>query len=204
MAAIKLFDQTMTRSRSLLDLHKKLPPEQIALLSNQDDLLRAAVALAVAGMDAYFTDRFAESLVPFLKRRGATQGVVKILHDAGLNTQAALEMLTMQRPYRRIRTLIESHLSNYTTQRQEVIDALFLVYGVKDLCKNAQGIARRATLLRRVDVTVLRRHSIVHEGDYNAHGKLRALSNRYATGYVKDIDLLVRSCEAILSKALRT
>lgn len=76
----------------------------------------------------------------FLKRRRATDDLTALLFEAGLDTKAALEMLTMQRPYRRIRTLVESYLSKYTTQKQEVIDKLFLVYGVKGLCKTAQGL----------------------------------------------------------------
>lgn len=173
------------------------------MMADSCDILRSSVTLAVAGMDAYFTDRFSESLVKFLKKRGATPDLTKILSDAGLNTAAALEMLTMDRPYRRVRTLVEAHLSNYTTQKQDVIDELFLVYGVKDLCAHSQGLARRKTLLANVSAAVSRRHSIVHAGDLNAYNKARPIKAEAASRHVLNIDLFVNSAEELLVKALK-
>jgi hypothetical protein len=109
----------------------------------------------------------------------------------------------MQRPYRRVRTLIEAHLSDYTTQKQHVIDELFLVYGVKDLCKNAQGLAKKKKLLTSVNAAVSRRHSIVHAGDINAHNKPRPIDDKLATRYVSNIDLFVEKADALLGKALK-
>ena len=37
------------------------------------DLVRASIALAVAAMDAYFTNKFTEVLIPYLKEKGPTQ-----------------------------------------------------------------------------------------------------------------------------------
>lgn len=202
MTAIATFNSTIARAKALVALHANLTKTQKAALPDPNDLLRAAVAFAVAGMDAYFTDRFSESLVKFLKNRGATPDLTKLLTQAGLDTKAALEMLTMQRPYRRIRTLIESHLSEYTTQKQHVIDELFLVYGVKNLCKNAQGLSTRKKLLTSVDGAILRRHSIVHAGDLNAHDKARPIDAKLTCRYVNNIELFVTKSEELLVKSL--
>lgn len=172
-------------------------------MPDPDDLLRSAVAFSVAAMDAYFTDRFSESLVNFLKTRKPTPGLVTFLSDAGLDTKAALEMLSMDRPYRRIRTLVEEHLSNYTTQKQDVIDELFLIYGVKDLSKNAEKMAKKKKLLTSVEAAVLRRHSIVHAGDLNAHDKRRSLTEAETKRYINNIETYVQKCEALLTKALK-
>jgi len=203
MTAISTFDSTSARAESLITLHSLLDDAQKAAMPDSRDLLRSAISLSVAGMDAYFTDRFAESLVRFLKKRGATSGLTTLLSEAGLNTKVALEMLTMQRPYRRIRTIVEKRLSEYTTQKQAVIDALFLVYGVKDLCRHAEGLSKRKTLLKSVNNVVLRRHSIVHGGDLNSHNRARLISEEMAKRYIKDIDLFVHSAEALLVKSLR-
>ena len=64
------FEKTIERSETLIDLYDFLND-----LENDDDdleeddhdfadLLRAAIVFAVAAMDAYFTDRFSELLVP--------------------------------------------------------------------------------------------------------------------------------------------
>ena len=77
------------------------------------DLLRSGLVFSVAAMDSYFTARFAELLVPFLKKHGPTDGLVTLLDDAGLDTREALEMIEMARPYRRVRTLMDSYFDRY-------------------------------------------------------------------------------------------
>lgn len=203
MTAITTFNSTIGRARAFVALHASLSTAQKAAMPDPDDLLRSAVAFAVAGMDAYFTDRFSESLVRFLKKKKPTSGLVAFLSDAGLDTKAALEMLTMERPYRRVRTLVEEHLSNYTTQKQNVIDNLFLIYGVKDLSKNAEKMAKKKKLLTSVEAGVLRRHSIVHAGDLNAHDKRRSLTEDVTKRYISNIETYVQKCEAVLTKALK-
>lgn len=203
MTAIATFKNTAARALALVTLHASLTDAQRAGLPDDRDLLRSAVALAAAGMDAYFTDRFSESLVKFLKKRGPTDDLIKLLAQAGLDAKAALEMITMKRPYRRIRTLVEAFLADYTTQKQRVIDELFKVYGVKNLCANAQGIAKKKKLLTSVAAAVSRRHSIVHAGDLNAHDRTRPIDDKLAARYIKNIELFVVSCEAMLVKALR-
>ena len=203
MTAIATFNATSARAKALVALHASLSPAQIAAMPDANDLLRSAIALSIAGMDAYFTDRFAESLVRFLKKNGAKPDLITLLFDAGLDTKVALEMLTMQRPYRRVRTLVEGYLSNYTTQKQGVIDKLFLVYGVKGLCGHAQSHSKKKKLLTSVNGAVLRRHSIVHAGDLNAHNKPRPIDAKLATRYVTNVELFVTNAEAVLHKALK-
>lgn len=203
MSAISTFSTTIARARAFLTLHGSLTPGQNAAMPASDDLLRSGLVFSVAAMDAYFTDRFSESVVRYIKKHGATTGLVEFLSKAGLDTKAALEMLTMDRPYRKIRTLVEDRLSNYTTQKQNVIDELFLIYAVKSLSANAQKKAKRKTLLTSVRSAVVRRHYIVHAGDLNAHDKIRSLTHQVASRYISNIELYVNSAEQILVKALK-
>jgi hypothetical protein len=147
--ACTTFERVVERSLNLLTLQQQLDEFQSAGRRRLDlsDLSRAAVVLAVAGMDAYLTDVFAENFVRYLKREGAQPTLTELLSAAGLNTRTALELLAMEQPYRGIRRLIEAHLEAYTTQRADVIDSLFLAYGIQGFCRRAQGIARRKTLL---------------------------------------------------------
>jgi hypothetical protein len=203
MTAIATFTDTIARARSLVTLHATLSAPQAAAMPDPEDLLRSALVFAVAGMDAYFTDRFSESLVKFLKKNKPPSGLVKFLAEAGLDTRTALEMLAMDRPYRRVRTLVEDHLSDYTTQKQHVIDELFLVYSVKDLSTHAARLAKKKTLLTRVEYAVKRRHAVVHRGDLNAHDKRRGLPHKVVTKCIDSLELYVQKCEELLAMAIK-
>ena len=162
-----------------------------------DDLTRASVVLAVASMDTYFTARFAEMLVPYLKKHGAKTSLVSTLEKAGLDTTQALEMLQMDRPYRRIRTLMDAYLERYTTQRMGVINELFLCYGLKKFCENTQNKAKRKNLLRRVEKIVERRHEIVHDGDLNSHDKLQKIDAADIGRQLADLKLFVETAHEL-------
>jgi hypothetical protein len=206
--SIAHFKSTIKRSSELAFFHKALSkvlaanPQSPIPTGLCDDILRAAIVLSVAAMDAYFTDRFSEILVPYLKKNGATKDLTEILKDAGLDTKFALEILKMERPYRRIGSLIDGYFEKYTTQKYEVIDRLFLAYGIKDLCENAKNRSRKKKLLLRIENFVLRRHQVVHDGDCNMHGKLQKVSAKTVENRIRDIELFVENCDAILTNVV--
>ena len=74
---------------------------------------------------------------------------------------------------------------------------------IRDRCRNAEGLSKRKKLLNSVNNAVLRRHSIVHGGDLNSHGKARLISEETAKRFIKDIDLFVHSAEDLLVKSLK-
>ncbi|MCR8546797.1 hypothetical protein M4578_03075 [Salipiger sp. P9] len=128
---ITTFEKTVERAVSLLKLHEEQPA-----LEELDDLIRAAVILSVAGFDRYFTAKYCDILVPHLK---SGQRIYSELYDsleaAGLNAKFALELLASERPFRKIRTIVQNSLSSHTTHRDEKIDELFSRIGLKDLRK---------------------------------------------------------------------
>ena len=203
--ALKLFESTLERSTNVFWLAQHWHDDCPVLKPSKEhksvyeDMARAGVVLAVAAMDAYFTRRFTEVLVPFIKARGATDELVTLLQAAGLDTRQALELLAMDVPYRRIRTLVESHLDRYTTQRFAAVDRLFLCFGLKDLCAHAQKRAGRATLLRSVELLVERRHSIVHSGDHNKLGKVVPLDFRLFNTRLHHLNSIVRHADFIIT-----
>ena len=166
---------------------------------HSSDLVRAACVLAVAAMDAYFTMKFTEILVRYLKAKGPERTLVELLSKAGLDTREALTMLAMKRPYRRIRTLIERHLENVTTQRFNAIDELFTAYGLPELSKHVEARAERKTLCRSIEILVDRRHSIVHAGDYDSKGKLRSVDGRVILKRIVDVGIFVDNAESIIN-----
>jgi RiboL-PSP-HEPN len=192
--SLECFDSVIARANELCDLRASGPK-----IKEQDDLVRSAIVLAVAGFDAYFTDKFCDILVPFLKLHKPGASLVKVLHDAGLDTVAALEMLSMQRPYRRIRTLVQAHLSAKTTQRFAAIDELFISIGLKDLCKNAEKKTGYKSLNTRIEALVLKRHEIAHEADINSHGRIRAIDLAKIKRRIADLSKFVHACDDIIN-----
>jgi hypothetical protein len=167
------------------------------------DLCRAAVVLSIAAMDAYFTDIFIERFNPYLRNKGATNNLVEILSKAGLNTKVALELLSMQRPLRRIRSLLEAYLDRHTMQRTAVIDELFKAYSITNLSAHAQKIKGRKTLIRSIEILVDRRNQIAHEGDMNSHKKTNAICSIETQRRIKDVVLFVSGAEEILRRQLK-
>lgn len=200
------FESVAKRSLHLITL--QTPVEKLLATVPQaspldlSDLTRAAVVLAVAGMDAYFTDVFAERLVPYLQKHGANKTMIALLADAGLDAACALDLLGMQRPYRRIRTLIESHLAAKTTQRHEVIDDLFLAYGLKQFTANVQKLKRRKTLLKSISTLVRRRHQIAHDGDLNSFGNVVGIDPARTRSRITDVVTFVSGADEILQRQL--
>ncbi len=198
------FESVMKRSLDLVALQK--PIEKIMALApdskplDLSDMTRAAVVLAVAAMDSYFTDVFAEYLIPFLKKRGATKVMVELLEKAGLDTRYALRLLATKRPYRRIRTLIETHLEYTTTQKVTAIDELFLAYGVKDFSLQVQKMKKRTKLLAAISRLVKRRNMIAHEGDMNSHRKVIPVDPGRAQRWIQDVLVYVSGADELLKR----
>ena len=199
------FKKTITRCEDLANLHTIL---SIAKQQNttldipaSKDILRASVTLAVAALDAYITDVFTENLVPYLKSRKPSKSLIKLLSDAGLNTEEALTLISMDRPYRRIRTLVSKHYSSHVTQQFRVIDELFLPYGLKDITHNAEKRSGRTSLKSSVSKLITRRHKIVHSGDYNSHGRITAIDKNITTR-IKDLEILVNNIEIIIENKM--
>ena len=196
------FIRTTQRALALIYLHTQLTRAGVAQRIHSSDLVRAAVVLSVAAMDAYFTRKFEDILIPYVRKQGPNPRIIDVLQKAGLDTEQALTMATMDRPFRRVRTLVHSYLETYTTQRFSVIDELFLCFGLKDLCENARGMTGRKRLLRSVEILVDRRHQIVHEGDLDGHGKLRRIEPVPTLRRIQQMALFVRKADELIDQAV--
>ena len=190
---IKRCEDLLVAYETLLSLKKQQPE-----IPAPKDMVRGAVVLAVSALDAYVTDVFAEKLVPYLKKFTPDDDLIQLLSDAGLDTREALNLIHMDRPYRRIRTLIEAYYATYTTQKFDVIDQMFLPYGLKDLTDNAEAKTGRSALKKSVAKLIDRRHDIAHGGDYNSHDKLKDINESQVRKRVSDVRLLVGEMDAII------
>lgn len=205
--AYKKFEALALRSLNLLALQSAVAPfldsdDFCKDDFDPDDISRAAIVLSVAAMDSYFTDVFTELLVPYLKKKGPTKDLIDLLSVAGLNTKEALEILKLDRPYRRVRSLVEGYFEQYTTQRMDVIDKLFECYGIKELSRNAERKIGKKTLLSSIRELIRRRHRIVHEGDRNSHGKYIPVEKSDIKRRIRHVMELVSAADQILANLL--
>jgi hypothetical protein len=205
------FEKTMLRSLGLIGLYhwvqgKGFEPSTAddTDLTHLTDLVRSSVVLGVSAMDAYFTNRFVEMLIPYIKRRGPTRAMVKLLHDAGLNAEQALIMAAMDRPFSRVRTIMTRHLERTVTQKFSAIDNLFTAFGLNDFCANVQGKSGRKRLLRSIEILVQRRHEIVHEGDLNAKGVLQPIGAKEVLFRLRHLNQFVTCADVILNGMLQS
>lgn len=113
---VGVFNKTMKRCYYLMTMHALMLKHK-SDYPTPSDMVRSAVVLSVAAMDSYFTNRYAEILIPFIKKHGATKDIISLLSDARLDTKTALEIIAMKRHYRGIRTLVDRHLTNFTAQK---------------------------------------------------------------------------------------
>lgn len=202
------FESVVKRSLGMITAHEFMDQvlSHAAAGNNQEktdhsDIVRASIVLAVAAMDSYFTNVFSEHLIDYIKKHGPTEKMVIFLKDAGVGTKCALQLLTMKRPYRRIRSIVTKHLARQTMQKVEAINRLFEPYGFKGFCEDVQRATRRKQIISSLKILVLRRHKIVHEGDLNSHGRLRPVDVKDTKKRIQDILTFVsKSDELIISK----
>ncbi len=206
--AIKAFQLTIDRADKQINLYERLSnvrfkkkpktiPENVL-----SDIIRTALVLGISAMDAYFTDKFIEKFVPYIQKHGTNKTMVSQLEKLGFSTETALELIPktrIERPYRRLRNLVEQYLERLVTQRFDSIDKLFNSFTIKDLSKKAEKKARRKNLLKIVENAVKRRHAIVHKGDLNKHDKLRPIKLSEIKTRLRDIATYVEHCDDIIN-----
>lgn len=195
------FLKTIRRCEALVSSYKSLQALDQANgehVPTPKDIIRGAVVLAVAALDAYVTDVFAEKLVPYLKKYRPDNDLIVLLNKAGLDTKEALVLLGMERPYRRIRTLIEAHYASYTTQKFEVIDSIFKPYRLNKITDNAAKKSGKSSIKKSVSKLVERRHQIAHAGDYNSHSRIVDIDEGQVGRRIEDLALLVANMDQII------
>jgi len=171
--------------------------------SISSDMGRASIVLVVAAFDDYFTRRFSEDVVTYLKVHGVNDELVNMLSKSGLDLKGALALLAMDRPYRRIKTLIQTYFDTYTTQRFVAIDNLFLAFGIRNFSQNVQNKCHRKKMRRSIEKLVLRRHDIAHSGDLTKTGRLQVLDPEDTLYRTKLMIQFVEAADGILDNRLK-
>lgn len=190
-----------------------LRAEKAAGMKN-DEMKRYGIVLGVAAMDDYFTNKFCDELVPFIKEKGVTPDLLEIFKNANFNFKDALELLVdvtkdkTKRPLRLVRSRIEKSLATYTTQQFDTIDNLFKAYGRSKLTENALELVGSKKLLegsglkkpynKRIQELIQRRHKIVHSGDLDGHSKIKSIDKKWVLPRLRAVKHFVECAEEII------
>ena len=199
---LKIYERCIGLNELSIEIREKAEKNIFEIPSNAilSDLTRSSIVLAVAGFDDYFTSRFTENIVPYIRRRGVTKGLEDMLARSGFSYAEAIDMATMKRPMSRLKSIIQDGLENYVTQKIETIDALFLSIGVENLCQRVQEHAGRKTMIRRVEILIEKRHEIVHKGHLDKRGRIKNISARDTRGRIDDLYLFIWNTDVLLNK----
>jgi len=164
-----------------------------------DDLFRAGIVLSVAAMDAYFTDRFCEALIQYIKKNGLNPKLEKLIQDAGFDTETAIKLFENKRPKRVLSNMVRRHLLTFVTQNFKKVDSLYLCLGFeKPITVSARKKTKRKNLLRSLQILIERRHKIVHSGDYNQFRQLNEVNYRRLIRRMMLLGKFIYACEDVL------
>ncbi|MFP4055525.1 MAG: hypothetical protein ACLF0G_01510 [Candidatus Brocadiia bacterium] len=202
--AIEAFSATLERAETLLALHSATrgrPPKE------KEDILRAAVMLAVAAVDSYFHDKILERLTPFLQTRRGSRipgSLIKLLEKHG-GVEKMLEILYADRPHRRIHTIVRRAQAELTFQKPDKIEAALRLLGISDLwyrvATEMKHGASKERVKKRLGQYAWRRDKIAHEADRTTGGKPTPIRKPYVTDCISFLRRFIRAADRVIDQA---
>lgn len=167
-----------------------------------DDLARFAMVLAVAAMDDFFRNKYLEIWVPYVKRHGFTDKMIKLLEQQNLSTKIALDLLNTKKPYGTLKNKMKVNYEKTSFQNHRNINELFWPLGINKLCEKAQGRTGRSKLLSSVWTLAARRHEIVHRGDLTSNSILKPVT-KIDIDRIKHVHLFVSKANEVITAELK-
>lgn len=204
MKAIDAFMATHGRAKTLLKLHSSGTPGRPK--RERGDILRAAVMLAVAAVDAYFHDKILERITPYLKAKkgkGLPGDLIKMLEKGG-GVEKLLGIFYEERPHRHIHTIVRQAQADITFQKPDKIESALRLVGVTDFWYLVALKMRRRTskkfLRRKLGQYAARRDAITHEADQATGKRLREISRPYVKLCLEFLTRFIKAADVVIDK----
>jgi len=170
-AAKRSFDKTLERVAGLLSLHEPLHGTRGRPQQHVSDLLRSALVLAMAALDALVVDSVSEAIPSLAKRSALGPTVAKWAKEA---PERVVGFFAETDPQQALASLCREKLGRQTFQRSEAIEGI-----LRDVIGAAPPWDRAASALSSqweepltggdvkdlLNEYVERRNRIVHSGD---------------------------------------
>jgi hypothetical protein len=170
-AAKRSFDRTLDRVLGLMSLHEPLHGSRGRPRQYVSDIMRSALVLAMAALDALVVDSVSEA-VPALAKRGALGPIVA--KWAKEDTERVVGFFGKANPHQELAELCREHLGKQTFQRSDAIEGILRdVLGAEppwdgaasSLSSTWERIVTGEEVKGMLDEYVDRRNRIVHSGD---------------------------------------
>jgi len=208
MKAIEAFDLNIARCRNLITTYGDLRSSGTSH-ANASDVLRSAVVLTVAALDAYVHSKVSENLVPYIRRelrrdKKKLEVIAKILQEKKVTPVDFMEAAARPRPFVQIRKHLDDFIYKQTFQHPGGIEAATELIGhPKPWGAVAKIIGSPETDVRRnLAQYIQRRNQIAHEGDRHRSkkkaGVRRRIDRSYVDAAVEFISDLVRALDEVL------
>jgi hypothetical protein len=214
MKAIEAFDSVLKRARGLIDVHVTLHPKGKPA-ERSDDVLRAALVLGIAGADAFFHDKIAESIAPLIRKSQGRNlpGALTAVFEKQLSTPRMLEIMFEERRLSHLSTAVRRAIKDSTYQDPGKIEQALRLLGVDDLWHRMasrlplKGAKAKEKAKTYIQPYVTRRHGIVHEGDLGKGRKDLHRLKRITRAYVREalgrIERFVHAANAVIDNRLQ-
>lgn len=199
MTAKDRFDCVMKRCDDLLALYDDELHERCG--KKNDDLLRSAVVLGVAGMERYVKDSFFENLITYLKHGKVNSTLKERLEKAGVDNGFLLSEMANDNKdglYLSIKDKVVRSLEKEVFQRVDAIVGLFKCFDLKDVVESAVGRAKKEYLWKSIERFIKRRHQIAHAADFRLDGEMDAIDEMYTKDGLSSIKEFTDSLDSIL------
>ena len=202
------FDATLKRCRDLIELFNGDTTGD-----HNYDLLRAAVVLAVAGLDKYCKDRFLEFFEQYYKKMWNGRRLGKecdaYLKKAGVTKEYLLSLYQrgeddpLFSPVHEAAKKLKAYLYKSTFQGAESIAELFQCYGLKDIIKNAVDKSQDEEIWLAVAQLIRRRHQIAHTADYGQKTDVQEIGATQVADWLDALEGLVEGIDLILDSRFK-
>jgi len=203
--AIDAFQATLERAQTLFDLHSSGTAGRPK--KEKEDILRAAVMLAIAGVDSYFHDKILERLTPFLKAckgKNLPGSLVQLIEKNG-GAKKLLAILYEERPHRHIHTIVKRAQADLTFQKPDRVEGALKLLGISDFWyRTARKLGRGASkesAKRQLGQYAARRDKIAHEADRTSGGKLNKISRPYVRGCLRFVKRFIGAADKVIDAA---
>lgn len=197
-----IFDETLERCYALITLFET---------SKNDDLLRAAIVLAVAGLDKYCKDKFLEHFSSYYNSKDdyLSKRCDEILKKAGLSLAKILKLYRAKekdpsiKPVEKITQALRKYLYHTTFQNEESIIDLFQAYELQNVIKDAIKKSGKVDTSKNVDNLLKRRNKIAHTADYGDKPCASSLDIKEINVWLQSLLELVECIDAIVSNKFK-
>ncbi len=199
------FERTLTRVDALLALHSQLHGTRGRPQQHVSDLLRGALVLTMAALDAVVLDAVVAS-IPDLARQGRGGNNLKKWIDE--DPHGAIACFAAPDPHAALAELCRSRLGNLTLQRAEMIEGVLRdTVGCNapwdhtaKLLSTKRKQVRAADVKRELTTYVERRNRIAHDGDRAPSGRTTPIQRSFVSGALGLVRAVgTATCEVVTS-----